>query len=182
MRKLIVLGSLFLTMSMGCKKFTETTDPEDNPTPAKTFSDHKKVYKNSPDGPNVHAPTGFVTGGIGGGGSGGAVQAVRKAVVRTVTLNEMNNLKLFLNEASLATGTMPDRQTIYDSVLRADPKLAELIRDQVIILTGIPQREGVWAYEVSALQTQGKVLTHNGIETWNAQQLRNALMNQPMGR
>jgi len=111
-------------------------------------------------------------------GSGGPVQAVRKAVTRTVTLNEMKNIHLFIENASGASGEMPAPQVVQQIIAKEDPKAASMIADGTIILTGIRQREGVWAYEKAGLENGGIVVTQSGVERVSAQQLKGMLQGQ----
>ena len=107
----------------------------------------------------------------------GVVQGVRGAVKRTVTVNEFNNLRLFIDTASLASGEMPTRDQIYEAVSSnmGDPKLAAAIQDGTILLTGTRSRESVWAYEKNALTVGGMVLKSDGIQRMTPQQTRQAL-------
>jgi len=111
-------------------------------------------------------------------GSGGVVQNVRNAVRRTVSLNEFNNLKLFIETASVASGEMPPPALIVESIGRDLPNLTAAIQEGSVVLTGIRQREGVWAYEKAALENNGVVLSNNGVERMNAAQLKQMLMGQ----
>jgi hypothetical protein len=115
-------------------------------------------------------------GGSGGDNSvsvGRTAQAVRGAVERTVTLNELNNLRLFIDTAS-AGGRMPDQQQIL-AAAREDRKLSEFINEGLIVVTGTKSREGVWAYVAEAMKTKGFVVLATGIETMDAAQLKQLL-------
>jgi hypothetical protein len=114
------------------------------------------------------------------GGSGGATQAVRGAVARAVTGNDLKNLHLFIESASGASGQMPSKQTIIDS-LKASPdakNLVALIEDGSIVLTGIRQREGIWAYEKLAIERGGNVISNNGVERMAPNELKDKLKAQ----
>jgi hypothetical protein len=109
-----------------------------------------------------------------GNGSGGTVQSVRAAPARTVKQNDMHNLHIFIENASSATGQMPDGNAIRQA-LQSDREMGNilaLIDDGSIVLTGINQREGVWAYEKLALTEGGIVLTNNGVERLTAAELK----------
>lgn len=117
-------------------------------------------------------------GGGAGGGGGGAVQAVRGAVQRAVTMHEMNNLRLFIDNASVASGRMPSREEIFASAKQGDPKLAQFLQDGSIILTGATTREGVWAYEKDAPTRGGLVVTASGVERLSPDELRQRMGGQ----
>ena len=169
MRKLLVIG-LMLALLGGCKK--KTTKLAQAPAPGEQAP---AAGANVP----AHAPTGVARGG-GGGGGGGAYQAVRTAVKRTVSQNEMHNLHLFIENASAASGTMPSPQQITASLQREAPKLAKQIQDGDIVLTGTRTREGIWAYTKEPQSVAGEhlVLTASGIERMPAATLNQRLQQQ----
>ena len=112
-------------------------------------------------------------------GPGGAVQDVRKAVGRAVTQNELNNLRLFIDTASGASGQMPTQQEILAGVQKDDRKLAQAIQQGDIVLTGTRSREGVWAY-TKEVQRNGNhyAVTSNGVEEMSPATLQQRLKNQ----
>ena len=175
MRKLLVIG-LALALLGGCKK--KTTKLAQGPAPAEPSAAAPNVAAPG-GGPAVHAPTGVVLG-RGGGGGGGAYQAVRTAVKRTVSQNEMHNLHLFIENASAATGTMPSAQDITAALQREAPKVAKMIQDGDIVLTGARSRESIWAYTKDPQTVGGEhlILTASGIERMPAQTLRQRLTEQ----
>jgi hypothetical protein len=110
----------------------------------------------------------------------GAVEGVRGAVQRVVTQNDLKNLQVFIEYASLSSGRMPDKAAIMES-LKATPDAAALvmvIEGGTLVLTGINQREGVWAYEKDAPARGGVVLSNNGIERLTAEELNQRLQGQ----
>src|SRR5262249_18466387 len=126
----------------------------------------------------MHGPTGVVTNpGLGGGGSGGPGQAVRKAVARAATQNDMKNLHTYHYDASLASGKMPTAKQIFDDVQKGAPNIAKLITDKVIVLTGAKTRESIWAYTSQEQSTAGYYLaiSNNGVEQLSAAQLNQRL-------
>jgi len=112
------------------------------------------------------------------GGSGGAVQAVRGAVRRTASANDLANLRIYIESASLASGNMPTRDQILADIARDLPKVVGAVKDGTMIITGISQREGVWAYEEATLSKGGMVLTNNGVERMTPQELQAKLQQQ----
>lgn len=169
MRNLMLLPALALVLVMGCKKPTPKAAPAP-PAPAPTAA-----AGHTP--PAVHAPTGVVINPGMSGGSGGAVQAVRKAAGRAVTQNEMNNIRTFIEDASLASGQMPTAQQTFQALQQGARATAKLVEDGDIILTGTRQREGIWAYTKEAVSTTGEHLVVNGsgVQRMTPQQIRQAL-------
>jgi hypothetical protein len=119
---------------------------------------------------SAEAPKTESGGGSGGGGGAGfgAAQQTRQAVQRTVTANELKNLQLFIENASLASGKMPTVQEIWAAVQQEDKKLAEFIQDGTIVLTGATTREACWAYQKDADTKGGWILTNSGAERVDA--------------
>jgi hypothetical protein len=177
MRKLLLLG-LVLAVLGGCKK--KTTKLAQGPAPG-------EPAVATPGGPapgggsNVpmHAPSGVALGS-GGGGGGGAAQAVRTAVNRTVNMAQMHDLRLFIDNASAASGQMPSAQEITAALQRESPKTYQLVKDGAIKLTGTRSREGIWAYTIEPQSVGGEhlVLTASGIERVPAQTLKQQLDQQ----
>lgn len=140
------------------------------------FLSPKKATPSSGSTPTDTAnPVGVGTSGAVGmapspGGAGfGAAQQVRQAVQKkAVTGNEMKNLHLFIETASLASGAMPSLQEITAGVQREDKKLAEMLADGSVILTGTKTRESCWAYEKDAATTGGWIVTPSGPERVDA--------------
>jgi hypothetical protein len=123
----------------------------------------KPSGKPAPSGAEHGAPT-----------VGGAAQAVRGAVNRTVTLNELNNLRLFIDTASNASGKMPTKDQIMQAA-KEDPKLHEMLTAGAIVLTGTTQREGVWAYVAEAMTSGGYAVLNTGVEKLTAAELKQRL-------
>lgn len=121
--------------------------------------------------PAPGAPTGAAAGNP---SIGGAAQGVRGAVNRTVTLNALNNLRLFIDTYSGANGKMPNKAQVLEAA-KQDRELVEALNDGRIIVTETKSRDGVWAYEAEALKTNGQVITAVGIERMNADQLKQRL-------
>lgn len=156
---------------MGCKKKTEPTTAKTDPPKAGA----------SPSGPAVHAPTGVVVNpGMGGGGSGGAVQAVRKAAMRAVSQHEMNNIRLFIDQFSLANNAMPSVDTVAQALRTEARSTYQLVEGGEIVLTGVRQREGIWAYTREPQSTAGYhlVIRNGNVEQMMPQELGRLLQQQ----
>jgi hypothetical protein len=111
----------------------------------------------------------------GGGGGGGAVQAVRRAVSRTEIRTALQDIRLTIENASLASGRMPTPQDTLAMVRQAAPKYAKLIDDGDIVLHNARTREDVWAYEGKPQGQMALVLTSQGIEDMDLATLRQRL-------
>jgi hypothetical protein len=107
----------------------------------------------------------------------GPIQAVRKAVARTVTQNDMNSLKTYYQFTFTETGTPPTARQV-EQELKTDPnarKLLPLITDGDIVLVANPSRDGIWAHVKDAPNKGGLVLTSAGVENLTAQQVAQRL-------
>jgi hypothetical protein len=105
----------------------------------------------------------------------GAVQNVRAAVQRTVTTNDLAQIRIFIENASLASGSMPSVNDTYDALKKEAPKIAQLIDEKVLTLNPAKTREQVWAYETAAYTNGGLVLTSSGVERMDASVLKQKL-------
>ncbi len=182
MRRLLCCA-LLLALLPGCKKALNKLSEDTQVKPNEKFTSTKDwltEQRGPGQNPAVHGPSGVVISPGGGGGSGGAAQAVRKAAVRTVNFNEMNNLRQFIELAAQAIGQMPSKQEIEQSLIRDAPKTYELVRDNVIVLTGTKSREAIWAYTYEPQRADGRhmVIRSGSIEELPRAELLQALQQQ----
>jgi hypothetical protein len=180
MRKTVFVGVVMTLALLGCnrdKKTPKGNEPDKAPPPA-AGAPAAGTPSNDGSAPTV-VPSAGAGGGVvlsaGGGGGGGAAQAVRKAAKRAATNNELHQIHLFIESASSASGQMPSPQETLAAIQKEAPKIAEAIREGVIVLLPAKSREEIWAYEAIALEQGGQVLTNNGIERMDAQTLRSRL-------
>lgn len=167
MRRTLVILALVALVPVACRRGQQTAQTgaaaPTNPT--------KQAGGAKPSAPGAQATAGG--GGGAGGGSGGAAQAVRGAVNRVVTMHEMNELRLFIDQASLASGRMPTPNEIFDAAKQSGArKLTEFLQEGAIVLTGVQTREGIWAYEKDAPTRGGLAVTASGVERLTPDQLR----------
>ncbi len=94
---------------------------------------------------------------------------------RAVAMADMQEIWVFMDNRSGASGRMPSGAEVYAALVAAKSPAAELVKDGSIILTGVTTREGVWAYEARAYTNGGLVVSQNGVETLNAAQLKQRL-------
>ena len=171
MRKLLLLA-LALALLAGCNKLRLKGSKSAAPAPQQAGGG---------DQPGVHAPTGVVVNpGLGGGGSGGAVQAVRMRVKRAVSENDLNNIRLYMENASAASGRLPPAEEVTAAIQREAPAIYKLIQEKAIILTGTRSRENIWAYTAEPQNASGQhvVIAAGNIELKDGQVLRQRLQMQ----
>ncbi len=107
-------------------------------------------------------------------GAGPIVNAYNAA--RRIDLtNDLQQIRVSIENASLASGRMPSVQETYQALKQEAPKIAKLIDDKVITLNPARTREEVWAYETAALEQGGLMLTSQGVERVDAQTLKQRL-------
>jgi hypothetical protein len=173
MKKLLLIGLAVVVLTAGCKKTTNTSAKA-------SASKAVAAAGGSSEGPSVHASTGVVINpGLGGGGSGGAAQAVRKAAMSAVTRHEMENIRLFIENASGATGQMPSVQEVSAALQKEAPKTWKLVQEGAIVLTGTRTRESIWAYTKETQNNGAHIaITASGIENMSGQELNQRLRQQ----
>jgi hypothetical protein len=90
----------------------------------------------------------------------------------TVSKQDMEDIRTFVDNASGASGQMPSPQLIYTALVQSGSPAAKLVEARAIILTGAQVRESVWAYEVKAATQGGMIVTQNGVETVTAAEVK----------
>lgn len=163
MRLFVAAAAVGVLLAAGCDKLTGSKTPA---TTASTGSD--TAVTPGPGG-------GVVVGGGAGGGGGGVLTGSLKAGKRLASENDMRQIQIFIDTASAASGKMPTVQETYDSLKREAPKIAALVDEQVIVLNAARTREDIWAYEASALQQGGWVVSGSGVERMDAATLKQRL-------
>jgi predicted small lipoprotein YifL len=93
----------------------------------------------------------------------------------TVTVKDMEDIKIFIHDSSLVMGRMPAKEFVYGALVQAGTPTAKLVNSGAIVLTGAQSREGVWAYEAKALEQGGMIVGPNGVETVTATELKRRL-------
>ena len=96
-------------------------------------------------------------------------------VQETVTAIEMKDLHLFIANIEITDGKMPTKEIVRDYAKKENPKLAQLLENGTIVLTGTNRRESVWAYEKNAPEKGGWVITNVGESKMTADELKKAL-------
>jgi hypothetical protein len=145
-------------LALGCKKKAKTTTI---PTTSATNRADSAPWA-PPQGTNYQP-------------GAGVVHNVASAANRLEVKNDLQQMRIFIENASLASGRMPSAQETYQALKKEAPKIAKLIDDRVITLNAARTREEVWAYETAALQSGGQVLTSQGVEQMDAETLKQRL-------
>jgi hypothetical protein len=114
--------------------------------------------------------TGYVAGG-------GAIQNSRQAAKRTEVLNEMNTLGQVIADYDATYGRMPNKQEV-EATLQQYPKVAALVKDGSIVLTGSSNRGGCWAYQFEADTKGGIVLVGGRASRMSADEAAQSIKNQ----
>ena len=104
-------------------------------------------------------------------GGGTSVSAVKTAV----TMADMREVWVYVENRSGASGKMPAQLEIYQALVKGGSPAADRVKDGTLTLTGATARESVWAYETRALTDGGLVASQNGVETLTAAELRQRL-------
>jgi hypothetical protein len=94
---------------------------------------------------------------------------------KPVTEADMKEVWIFIENASGATGKMPEPALVLAALIKAESMAAELVKDGSIFITGVKVRESVWAFETRALSQGGWVASQNGVENLTADELRRRL-------
>ena len=169
-----VIASVCCLGGLGCKKKSTT------PTSAPPVTQPTGAPAASGDGEPSMFPG--LAGGIvanpqavGGGGGGGAIQAVRGAARRAASQNDLQQIRLIIEDAFNTNGKMPTAQETLTALQQSAPNIAALVKDQTITLNNARTRQDVWAYETAALSNGGLMLTSSGVERVDAATLRQRL-------
>jgi hypothetical protein len=103
------------------------------------------------------------------------VQHAVPVLSRTVTANDLNQLKIFLEQAHAEKGSYPKSLADLPGLQRDAPNLAGAIQDGTVVLAG--GQGGVLAYDKAALTDRGNVLTTDGVQVMTADELKQKLGN-----
>jgi hypothetical protein len=104
-----------------------------------------------------------------------AAKATPKLGGKPVTEADMKEVWIFIENASAASGRMPQPALVYSALAKAVAQAAGLVKDGSIFLTGATARESVWAFELKALTQGGWVASQNGVENLSAAELKRRL-------
>lgn len=105
----------------------------------------------------------------------GVVQNVRGAAVRTVAINEVKQLGIFIEQKYTEDGRMPGKDETLSYIERDARKIHQAITDGDIILTGTRDHGGLWAYEIDADKRGGIVLVGGVASRATAEEVKKLL-------
>jgi hypothetical protein len=104
-----------------------------------------------------------------------APAAAGKQAAAAVGKQDMEDIRIYIDNASGASGVMPSPQQVYEALVAANSPAAALVRSKAIILTGARTREEIWALDAAALQNGGLICGPNGVESVAAAGLKQRL-------
>jgi hypothetical protein len=87
-----------------------------------------------------------------------------------VTRADINDVWVFVDNFSGASGKMPPPEIIYGALVEAKSPAADLVKQGYIVLTGATRRESVWAFDRAAPSQGGWIATQNGPEQVTARE------------
>jgi hypothetical protein len=97
------------------------------------------------------------------------------ATTAQVTRQDMEDIRIYIDNASGARGSMPSVQEVYAALAQTGSPAKALIDKKAIYLTGAKTRDSIWAVEAAALQRGGLVCGAGGVETMTAAQIKQRL-------
>jgi hypothetical protein len=149
MRRSLLFVALILVISAGCRR--------------STFKDPDPAPSGNQGGPLDVRP-----------GAGPGVMGVHGATDRLQLNNALDQIRIFIENASSVDGNMPSTQTTYEALKKEAPKYAKYIDDKLIVLNPAKNRDEVWAWAVLP-QGNYSVLTSSGIQPMTLQELNQRL-------
>ena len=149
MKRLLLFVALILVISAGCRRSTFKNSDSDQPA--------------NQGGPLEVRP---------GGGPG--VMGVHGATDRLQLNNALDQIRIFIENASSVDGNMPSTQTTYETLKKEAPQYAKYIDQKLIVLHPAKSRDEVWAWAVLP-QGNFSVLTSSGIQPMTQQELNERL-------
>ena len=184
MRKAIFVGAVMAVVALGCgKKPAKEPGGDSTPPPAAgsttpssgtpAASDPKFVSSASGSNPVNPNQSGNLTVK---GGEG--VQSPRMAAARTINNAQMKQLHLSTLQAFLSENRVPDVNEIMQEA-KQNRQLLTLLTEEVVILTGTKNGDGVWAYSQYP-QRNGNhyVVTQQGVNEMSPADLKTRLEQQ----
>jgi hypothetical protein len=107
-------------------------------------------------------------------GAGPGAMGVHGATDRVQLEAALDQIRLFIENASVVDGNMPSVQTTYDTLKKEAPKYAKWVDEKLIVLNPAKTRDEVWAYAVLP-QGNYSVLMSAGIQRMTLQELNQQL-------
>jgi len=148
MKRSLLFVALILVISAGCRRST---------------------FKNSEEQPANQGGPLEVRPGAGPG-----VMGVHGATDRLQLNNALDQIRIFIENASSVDGNMPSIETTYETLKKEAPQYAKYIDQKLIVLNPAKTRDEVWAWAVLP-QGNFSVLTSSGIQPMSQQELNQRL-------
>ena len=92
-----------------------------------------------------------------------------------VTAKDMEDIRIYIDNASAASGRMPSPQMVADALQHSGSPVAEMVKNKLIIISPARSREDVWAYEAKSLEQGGFLVGTNGVEDVSAAEAKRRL-------
>ncbi len=185
MRAFLFMSLLMAVVALGCgKKPAKEPGGDSTPPPAAgsttpssaspAASDPK--YVSSASGSNPVNPN--QSGNLTVKGGEGAIQSPRMAAARTINNAQMKQLHLSMFQTFQLDNRVPDVNEIMQEA-KQNRQLLPLLTEEVVILTGTKNGEGVWAYSQYP-QRNGNhyVVTQQGVNEMSPDDLKARLEEQ----
>ena len=185
MRAFLFVSLLMAVVALGCgKKPAKETGGDSTPPPAAgsttpssaspAGSDPK--YVSSASGSNPVNPN--QSGNLTVKGGEGAIQSPRMAAARTINNAQMKQLHLSMFQTFQLDNRVPDVNEIMQEA-KQNRQLLPLLTEEVVILTGTKNGDGVWAYSQYP-QRNGNhyVVTQQGVNEMSPDDLKARLEEQ----
>ena len=163
MRRVAWIALFVLTACAGCKKTGNKPEPTKPEVQA----------SGGGGGPNIINQSGNLT--VRGGE--GAIQAPRMAAARIANEAELKDLHLAIFQAmQLDPNEQPPGPDEMKEILRQNSKLAAHVKDEIVILTGTRQKDGIFAYTQWPQRAEKHyVVTRQGVEVMTPEDLKTQL-------
>ena len=185
MRKTIFVSAVMAVVALGCgKKPAKEPGGDSTPPPvagsttppsgSPAASDPKFV--SSVSGSNPVNPN--QSGNLTVKGGEGAIQSPRMAAARTINNAQMKQLHLSMFQTFQLDNRVPDVNEIMQDA-KQNRQLLPLLTEEVVILTGTKNGDGVWAYSQYP-QRNGNhyVITQQGVNEMSPADLKTRLEQQ----
>ena len=92
-----------------------------------------------------------------------------------VTAKDMEDVRIFIDNASGASGRMPSPQMVAEALKQPGSPVADMVQNGAIVIPPARTREEVWAYEAKAIEQGGFIVGVNGVEQVSAAEAKRRL-------
>ena len=92
-----------------------------------------------------------------------------------VTAKDMEDVRLYIDTASGASGGMPSPQMVAEALTQSGSPVADMVKNGAIVIPPARTRDEVWAYEAKGLEQGGFIVGSNGVEQVTAAEMKRRL-------